>query len=163
MAADRAAHSSLTHIKWKAYGRTENTMTKIMLHGMTNKPAAELAPLAKSWLYAPNMQLKSSMYRSEGYDPTQRAYVLACQNRDKPSKLEFTLAAGKASPVVNPAFVIKDWGTSGASLRVNGNLLARGRDLRFGHHRTVGSSNLIVWFKLESTVPLQISIVPVAD
>jgi hypothetical protein len=134
-----------------------------MLHGMTNKPAAELAPLAKSWLYAPNMQLKSSMYRSEGYDPTQRAYVLACQNRDKPSKLEFTLAASEASPIVNPAFVIEDWGSACVSLEVNGEKMDRGRDFRFGHRRTPESSNLIVWFRNESIKPVTVLLSPVTD
>lgn len=39
---------------------------------------------------------------SEGYDPTERAYQLACKRCGKPSTLEFELACGKDSPAVNP-------------------------------------------------------------
>jgi hypothetical protein len=134
-----------------------------MLHGMTDKPAAELVPLAKSWLYAPWMQLKSGAYRSRGYDQTQRAYLLACKERGKPSKLELKLASSERSPVVNPAFVIEDWGGAGVSLKVNGEKMNRGKDFRFGHRRTLESNDLIVWFRTESTKPMDILLTPVPD
>ncbi|HUW20746.1 MAG TPA: hypothetical protein VMW16_15720 [Sedimentisphaerales bacterium] len=161
--AVRPSHSSLTHIEWKQYSQEGISRTWIMLHGMTNKPAAELAPLAKSWLYAPQLKLNSTGYTSEGYDQTQRAYVLTCANRDEPSKLELTLAAGEDSPVINPAFVIKDWGTCDASLKVHGRTIPRGGDFRIGYRRTPESSNLIVWFRNESVKPVIVVLSPVTD
>jgi hypothetical protein len=157
------SHSSLSHTTWKQYTQEGISRTWIMLHGMTNKPAAELAPLAKSWLSAPWMRLRSGAFRAKGYDQTQRAYVLACEKRGKPSKLELGLTASAQSPVVNPAFVVQDWGASGASLRIDGKRVARGRDFRFGHHRTVESNDLVVWFKLETTEPVRITIEPVNE
>ncbi|MHC4644547.1 MAG: LamG-like jellyroll fold domain-containing protein [Planctomycetota bacterium] len=161
--AAKPSHSSLTHIEWKQHSQEGISRTWIMLHGMTDKPAGELAPLAKSWLYAPQLELNRGACRNEGYDPTQRAYILTCENRDKPSTLEFTLAASKDSPVINPAFVIRDWGRSGASLKVNGHQMEPGRDFRLGRRRTVESSDLIVWFRTESTKPVVVSLSPVGD
>jgi hypothetical protein len=165
--AVRPSHSSLTHIEWKQYSQDGISRTWIMMHGMTDKPAEELVTLAKSWLYAPELRLQGGLFGSEftgeGYDPTQRAYVLKCGKMDKPSKLELTLAAGAESPVVNPAFVVKDWGASGASLRVNGKRVAAGEDFRFGHRRTAASSDLLVWFRAESRRPLRISLAPAAN
>jgi len=162
------SHSSLSHTKWKQHSQVGISRTWIMLHGMTDKPAGQLAPLAKSWLYPAKLKLKESpflgwpSFTSKGYDPTQRAYVLHCNSVGKPSKLELTLAASEDSPVVNPAFVIKYWGRSGASLKVNGKKMARGRSFRFGHRRTPESSDLIVWFRTESTKPVKISLSPAA-
>ncbi|HUT30485.1 MAG TPA: LamG-like jellyroll fold domain-containing protein [Sedimentisphaerales bacterium] len=161
--AVKPSHSSLTHIEWKQYTQEGLSRTWIMLHGMTNKPAAELAPLANSWLSAPWMRLKSGACRAKGYDQTQRAYVLACEKVGRPSKVELTLDAREGSPVINPAFVIEDWGGAGVSLKVNGKKIDRGPNFRFGHHRTQQSSNLIVWFRAESTKPVVVSLSPVGD
>jgi len=161
--ASRPSHSSLTHIEWKQYSQDGISRTWIMLNGMTNKPAGKLGPLAKSWLYAPKLKLNSGACASEGYDQAQRAYVLSCKGRNKPSILEFTLAANENSPVVNPAFVVKGWGNAGASLRVNGKKVTRGRDFRFGHRRSPEGSDLIVWFKTKSMQPITVSLSPVAD
>ena len=137
-----------------------------MLHGMTNKPAGQLAPLAKSWLYPAELKLKKSFlgpsrFVSEGYDQTQRAWVLRCKKAGEPAKLEFELAASEDSPVINPAVVIKDWGRQSASLSVNGRKIPLGSKFRLGHRRTETSSNLIVWFECESTESVKVSLIPV--
>jgi hypothetical protein len=165
--AVRPSHSSLTHIEWKQYSQEGSSRTWIMLHGMTNKPAGQLAPLAKSWLYAPELVLQEGLSdaeaASEGYDPTQRAYVLKCRRPDKPSTLQLRLAAGEDSPVVNPAFVIKGWGRSGVSLKVNDKKIPKGKDFRFGHRTSLEGTDLVMWFKAESTKPLQISLAPAGN
>jgi hypothetical protein len=160
--AVKPSHSSLTHIEWKLYSQEGLSRTWIMLNGMTDKPAAELVPLAKSWLYAP--QLKSSSrggYVSEGYDRTQRAYVLARRDVRKASALKFELAASEGSPVVNPAFVIKNWGKGRASLAIDGEKVKWGKDFRFGYRDTLEGGDLIVWMKVESTKPIKIWLRPV--
>ena len=166
--AVRASHSSLTHIEWKQYSQEGISRTWIMLNGMTEKPAGGLVPLARSWLYAPELTLKKtlfgeSQFTSQGYDPTQRAYMLSCKKPHKPSKLELRLAASENSPVVNPAFVVQDWGRVGAALKVNGKTVKRGKDLRFGHRRRLEGTDLIVWLKAESAEPMTVSISPVAN
>jgi len=163
---DKPSHSSLTHIEWKPYSVKGIDRTWIMLNGMTNKPAGQLAGLAKSWLYAPELKLKKGFlggtgFVSEGYDKTQRAYILKCKKTSKPSTLKLVLQASKDSPVINPAFVIKNWGTKNAALKINGKKVPRGKDFRIGHRRSPVSSNLIVWIRYESTKPVAISLSPV--
>jgi len=156
MAADRAAHSSLTHIKWKAYSETKNTMTKIMLNGMTDKKAGELASLAKSWAKPPKLEVAGSGFVSEGYDPTQRAYIIRAE---KPQgDLEFTISASEESPVVNLPLVVKNWGRRWVSLSINGNRVRRGDDFRSAIVNKLESSDLVVWAKVDSVKPLKVTI-----
>jgi hypothetical protein len=157
----RPSHSSLTHIEWKQYSQEGLSRTWIMLNGMTNKPAAKLVPLAKSWLYAPQLKLSSKGYRSEGYDQTQRAYVLSRKDIRRFSALNFELAASKESPVVNPAFVIKNWGGGSAGLAIDGKRVRGGKHFRTGHRKTLEGADLIVWVKGEWTKPVKISLRPV--
>ena len=49
LAADRASHSSLTHMRWKEIAKTRDTVTKVHLEGMSDRGVAELASLARSW------------------------------------------------------------------------------------------------------------------
>ncbi len=163
MAADRAAHSSLTHIYWKQYCLTENTMTKIMLHGMTDKRGGELAPLARSWSWPAELKITQGAFESSGYDPAQRAYILTAGRPSQDSVLGFELVAGEKSPVVNPAFVINNWGERDVSLSIDGKQIKCGKRFRFGHRRTFDGSDLIVWFKAESTKPMRILLSGVGD
>jgi len=163
MAADRAAHSSLTHIEWKEYSKTENTMTKIMLNGMTKKEAGELATLGKSWTNPARLKLKGDGFKSSGYDQSERVYKITKTNPSNNSALSFELIASTASPVVNPAFMIENWSRAGSSVKIDGKKIDRGQNCRTGHTRTLESDNLIVWLKLDSKKPVNISIKPVSD
>jgi hypothetical protein len=164
MDSDLASHSSLSHCNWKAYSQTENSMTKIMLNGLTTKSAAELVPLAKSWSRPAELKLEKGLlgtgFVNEGYDPTERAYQIACKRSSRPSTLAFQLAASKDHPVVNPAFVVKGWGNASASLKIDGRRMRRGKDFRSGHRHTLEGSDLVVWIKTESTKPISITLSP---
>ena len=111
VAPDRPSHSSLSHILWEPYAQTENTMTKIMLDGLTTKSAPDLVPLAKSWLSAPAIEVSGQGFLSEGYDQTQRAYLLSRQAGSSTGGFRVVLKASPDSPLVNPAIVIKNWAT----------------------------------------------------
>jgi hypothetical protein len=158
MDSDLASHSSLSHCSWKAYAQTETSMTKIMINGLTDKSAKEQLPLAKSWATPAELKVKGDGFYSDGYDPTQRAYVLNCKS--KGSVLNIQLAASDEQPIFNPAFVINGWGPSDAELKINGKEIKRGRDYRFGHRHGLEGSDLIVWIKAESTKPIQITLTP---
>jgi hypothetical protein len=140
-------------------------MTKIMLNGLTDKAAAELVPLAQSWAKPAQLKLKKGLLGSafvdEGYDPTERAYQLACKRRGKPSTLEFELACSKDSPAVNPAFVVKNWGAKAVALKINGKKVKRGEDFRFGYQDAIEGSDLVVWIKAESTKSVKITLSPI--
>ena len=158
---DKPSHTSLSHITWKPYAQEENSRTWIMLHGMTDGKAAELAKLAKSWLSAPKLKLKgTSEYTNEGYDPTERAYVLSCNRAGERSTLEFVLDASADSPIVNPAFVVKSWGMIGTQLKLDGKTIERGKLFRYGHRPAEHGDDLIVWIKAESDRPTNVSLLP---
>jgi Concanavalin A-like lectin/glucanases superfamily len=160
VADDRASHTSLSHLHWKVYSKSENTETKILMDGLTTKSAAGLLPLAKSWLSPPQMQVKAADYDSDGYDPTQRAYVLTRTKSRNPATLQLTLDGSEQSPVLDPAFVIKDWGDGGAQLKIDGRSTALGKTFRLGHIRRLESTDLVIWLQKESTVPFNIELTP---
>jgi hypothetical protein len=156
MAADRAAHSSLTHIKWNAYSQTKNTMTKIMLNGMTDKKAGELALLARSWADPARLEVAGRGFVSEGYDPTERAYIIRAQKTT--GDLEFTVAASEEHPVINLPLVVKNWGRRRASLSIDGNWIHSGDDFRSDLVDKLEETDLVVWVKIESITPLKVTI-----
>ena len=77
--------------------------------------------------------------------------------------MTFELAASKDSPLVNPAFILKNYGYTEALLKINGREIKRGKDFRFGHRHTLEGCDLVVWIKTESTEPTQITLTPVTD
>jgi len=151
-AADRAAHSSLV------WGKPRGGAA---LYGMTNKPAVSLLALAKSWNFPPKLSTKSEGFTGSGYDYKQRAYIIKCSNPGK--AVEFVLAGSGESPVLNPAFVINNWGQADARLKIDGEQIKRGKSFRFGHRHTLQGTDLIVWIKIESTEPIEVSLSPIAD
>ena len=74
--------------------------------------------------------------------------------------IEFDIVASKESPVVNPAFVIRDWGKNDLSLKINGQKKSWGKDFRYGHVNHLKSSDLVVWMRYESTESVEITLSP---
>ena len=160
VAPDRPSHSSLSHILWDPYEKTDNTVTKILLHGLTTKSATELIPLAQSWLSAPRLEVGGSGFQSQGYDQTQRAFVVVRQRAATAPRLRLMLHANSQSPLVNPAFVIKSWGDAEPNLRIDGKAIARGSAFRYGFLPTLDGSDLVMWLQIESTKPTIVEIAP---
>jgi len=153
---DRTGHSSLTHVELPTYKEDFGDRPyeeRLLMEGMSKKSAKELVPLAKSWLKPAKLEAKSGC-SSKGYDRAQRAYMLTA----KGSTISVRIKASKDSPVVNPAFVIEDWGKSDVELKVDGRKIKRGKDFRFGHRHRLDGTDLIVWFEAESTKPVEISL-----
>jgi hypothetical protein len=86
---------------------------------------------------------------SDGYDRTQRAFVLSAQE----SEVTVRVDATEESPMVNPCFVIKNWDRNlKATLTINGDAVSTETDVRQGVIRDVdGSWTLIAWFNMESS------------
>jgi len=159
-AADRASHSSLTHLHWNAYAEGKNYVTKIMLHGMTSAPAADLATMARSWGNPPKLQLTGEGFSGGDYDQTERAYVLARKDVARDTALTFRLNASKESPVHNVALVVKGWGDARADLALDGTKVPRGKDFRFGHASSPEGTDLVVWIKTQAATPIEIALSP---
>lgn len=163
VAADRASHSSLSHIYWKVYSRNSRSMTKIMMDGLTPQPVKDLLPLARSWTSPPRIEVSGEGYASEGYDPAQRAFVVARQSGSQPAALEIRLQASADSPLYDPAVLVRNWGTGGARLKINGKDAEWGKEDRLGHIRRLGGTDLIVWLQRISEAPLSIQLAPVSE
>jgi hypothetical protein len=104
-APDRAAHSSLS---WGDPGGDA------AIYGMTNKPAVSLVDLARSWNYPPEMKVGGGAI-SEGYDYSQRAYVLNAE--DGAGELQMEFAANEKSPLFNLVLVVNNWSESDVLLK----------------------------------------------
>ena len=124
---------------------------------MTKGKAGELVPLAKSWLHAPEMIISSKGYEGGIYDESERAYVLGKTIKSN-SPLELTIKGLEESPVINPAFIIKNWGRERARIIVNGNPIQQKDSVRQGIRSTPYGDDLIVWFKLDSREKIKISL-----
>jgi len=151
-APDRMAHSSL------AWGDPRDN---VALYGMTNKPAVSLVSLAKSWIDPPELKVAGDGITSEGYDYNQRAYVLSSKRIG--AEVDLEVIASEKSPVVNPAFVIKDWGEDDVSLKIKGTEIKRGKNFRFGHRHSLEGTDLLIWLKTESMKPIKILLSPIKN
>lgn len=159
-AADRAAHFSLAWGGPPPHMTANNTYWWAWMYGASDGDAKELVPLAKSWSQAPGIEVAGDGFESDGYDMSQRAYLLARKGKGKGS-LRLVLDASSESPVVNPAFVITGWGDAGASLTIDGKKAVKGKDYRIGHRRKLEGTDLIVWVEKRAEKKLEISLVPV--
>jgi hypothetical protein len=130
------------------------------MDGLTTQSAAELAPLAKSWVSPPQIDVVGEGYQSEGYDPAQRAFMVVRNNADMPVALELNFRASDSSPIVNPAIVIKNWGEAAAQLKINGKPANWDKDSRRGYVKHLEGTDLVVWIRQTSTTPVQITLKP---
>lgn len=160
---ERTAHTSLTHIEWPFYELTSNSGVKIMLTGMTDKPAGELAPLAKSWDAPAQLSIATSGFSGGSYDKAQRAYLIS-RTSPEATRLEFTIQGSSNSPIVNPCFIVENWGRSKAALSIDGQNIDPGPHFRQGIETNVDEvSSLVVWIEKQSTSPINIKISESSD
>lgn len=159
-AADRPAHTWTATQASAPYETTGQSMTKIMLCGMTDRPIEALLPLARSWLRPPELVFETDAFVSEGYDQAQRAYVLACRTSGDPDHLSFRIDASTDSPMVNLALVVREWGERGVKLTLDGELIPRGERFRWGHRQRLDGADLVTWIRLEATSTVRFDLIP---
>lgn len=147
-ANDRPSHTSLSNCVPVIYS-DGNKHSTVMLYGLTEKPIEELASLARSWNLPAELKLLSGKAESKGYSRFERAYVLHCEST--PGEIKFELNASKESPLVNPAFLIKNYGQKDITLTRNGKPLNEGTDYRKGYENKLTQTNLILWLDHQST------------
>jgi len=143
--SDKPSHFSLCTSRG-VIRRTADGSDSVYLYGMTDQPIDSLVPLARSWNSAPAATLAGSGFEGGAYDKNQRAYLFTAKAPGA-GPLEFSLEATPDSPIQNPAFVVKNWGNRPAKLTMDGKEIPKGKDLRFGHNKTVEGTDLVVWVK----------------
>lgn len=154
---DKPSHFTLTTFdQWNDYAYDSRTRTRIMLQGMTDKKAEELVPLAKSWLQSPLLTKLSAGYGGGVYDQSERAYMLERENENSTGPCSFILEASDTAPLVNPAFIIKNWGTKPAAVYMDNHLAAPGEYIKQSIRKGPEGDDLIVWIKKQTQSPLKI-------
>jgi len=154
---DRTAHSSLTHLFLPTFKEDHGEkpfQQKLLMEGMLNEEPEELIPLAASWINPPDLVVLQGC-ESEGYDRSQRAFVLkAVEN-----KIALRVDAGEKHPIHNPCFLIRNWKRdSVASIGINGKTPPQETDVRQGIVRDIdGSRTLLVWMNMKAGEPVEFS------
>jgi hypothetical protein len=117
------------------------------IYGFNKNDISTLVPLARFWNNPPALS-RTRGCMSKGYDKAQRAYVLHARD----TNLSFTINSNAASPVANPAFVVKNWAANQkATIEIDGNKVPSNKQCRQGIVRdTDGKPMLIVWLKIQS-------------
>ena len=158
-AADRASHFSLAWGGPAPHRGEGDTYWWAWMYGATMADAVSLVPLGRSWLLPPKLDVKNGAEDAR-YDLTQRCYVVLGFENGSGKKLQLVLEAKPDSPVVNPAFVVENWGNHDAELYVNGKQIPSGKSFRFGHIRRINRYDLVVWLQLENNQDTEITIQP---
>jgi hypothetical protein len=127
------------------------------LYGMNDESFDRLIPLAKSWIQAPKLVVKAGNIDCDGYDFSQRAYKLTCQDPDNPV-IEAVIEASPDSPMANGCLILKNWDGDRASVEIDGRLLKDDKGHKIGYRQMLEGSDLIVWIEKFSTTPVKIKI-----
>jgi hypothetical protein len=170
---DEGYSVSLGHaLNWWHYKRNDTILEQVYLSGMINSedPGKELLPLAKSWLNYPQFLMDGfeQSYTNITYDLAQRAYIIPDEEKG-PRNIRFELGFPEEFEqeedlpvnIVNPVFIVPDWGNSDASITVNGRELSQGEDYRIGHEEGKTGINLVIWLDYDAEKKTSFEIRPV--
>jgi hypothetical protein len=124
-------------------GRTE----LYNIYGITNLPATDLKDLNRSW-NTPAKLITMNGGQGSAYDKRQRAYVIIKES----DTFSFELDGSKENPIMNPCFVIKNWGAKpSAQMEIDGKKQVPGTNFRQGIIRdTDGTKTMIIWLRQTS-------------
>lgn len=167
---NRPYFTSLAHLlNYWHYRRTDHTLEQIYLQGMTNAddPVKQLVSLVWSWIAGPRLHMEGlkPSYTVFTYDPAQKAYIVPRKGWG-PVALEFTLEQDrdfrKRAPnsIVNPVFIVKDWGEADFRLQIDSKPVLQGENFRVGYEESPTGKDLIVWLKMETSETVRFSILP---
>jgi hypothetical protein len=116
-------------------------------YGFTNKGIESLIPATKYWQYPPVISNVVGGI-SAGFSQEEKAFIFEKAGTDK---LSFALNASEESPLVNPVFVIQNCGWENIEVKINGESISKGKELRIGkEYNTEGKPKIIVWLKINS-------------
>ncbi len=142
--------------KGEAFILTPNSLTRFTLTGMTDGSAAALAPLARSYRQPPAVFPQSEGYQSDGYLLAEKAFLFTRVAGKAAAELEVSIAASADSPLVNPAFVVKNWGAAGVAVSLNGKPAPLGDICRVGFRETPTGKDAIVWLRFTAESPTRL-------
>jgi len=165
---DEGYSASIGHsLNWWHYRRTETILEQVYLAGMTAEkdPQESLIDLAGSWLRYPRliMEGRELSYTDPSYDQAQRAYVIP-RLGEGPEVMSWQLGFPPEFEedetldvnILNPAFVVPDWGDTAITLSVNDEVLRHGEDFRYGFEEDM----LVIWCHLSGNEQMNFTLSP---
>ncbi len=169
---DKGYSVSLGHtLNWWHYRRNDTILEQVYLSGMIHAedPGKELLPLAKSWLNYPRLLMEGHevSYTQASYDQAQRAYIIPGEENG-PRKIALQLGFPEKFEeevlipvnIVNPAFIVPDWGRSDLAIKVNGRELKQGKEYRKGYEEGKMGTDLVIWLNYKANRKTSIEIIP---
>jgi hypothetical protein len=114
-------------------------------------------PIAAAWLTPPPFDVAGRGFTTGGFDPTDRAFTIT-RSASSDSRVDMTIRATAGSPVVNPAIVIRNWGSATPVVTIDGAPAPFGKDVRMGIVHTLEGDDLVLWLRKESTSPVRVSV-----
>jgi len=128
-----------------------------MVHyGFTLNNIEAVIPSARYWQDPPEI---SGVHGGQilGFIKEEKAYYFDSLDA---SSLSFTINANSDSPVINPAFVLKNCNAQHPEIKINGKSLASSDDFRTGiEHDVHGNPKIVLWVKHTSVKPIQVEVV----
>lgn len=127
----------------------KKTMESMVLYGLTNNSVDSLNRINRSWNFAPEITNEIGC-SNLGFEKNEKAYHISKAN----DIMQFMIAATKESPIVNPAFVIKNWKKSNIGqlkVKINGQEITGDETIHKGIETdTGGQYMLVVWLNFSS-------------
>jgi hypothetical protein len=148
-ARESGSEGELKTLRNNRGGKTVKTYWSSWMYGASKQTPNELAVLARSWLQPPQLKIKHGDFTNEGYDFTQRAYILSCPDKML-DNLEVELTAGNESPIVNICLIINGWEADNIAVQMNDEVLQEKKDYRIGRRKGLNREDLIIWIEHES-------------
>ncbi len=126
--------------------------SEFAIFGFTNKNIDSLVPLGRFWNNAPEVIIRAGAKQTQ-FKMSEKAYEIEVQG----TKVELTINSSSDSPLVNPAFVLKNWNQTTGNISVDGSNLDLSKDCRMGYRYTSEGIDLIVWIRMDREDTVNIS------
>ncbi|MBC7888456.1 MAG: LamG domain-containing protein [Ferruginibacter sp.] len=154
---DRASSSCPATFREVRHTLDSVNVEAMTIYGLTTGKPEALTNLNRSWNFAPEITGATGCINL-GYNKAEKAYLL----EKKSNHIKFRIAATEQSPVVNPAFIIRNWGTADAEnlrVKINGQVILNKKDYQKGIEMdTNGTPMLIIRMKHTNTKMIDVII-----
>lgn len=152
--ADRPSHATSFPISDPVLHEEGDRFYWCALYGMNSMDMDGLVKLGRSWAYAPELSIEDAAVKYDGYDRSRRCYQLE-STASKPQAISFTLSGSEDSPIINPAFSVRNWNADSARVLVDGKEF---KDCEVGVHHKLEGDDLTVFLWLSSRTEIRVEI-----
>ena len=154
--ADRPSHITSSPISDPVIHENGNRQYWNALYGMNNMNLTELVRFGRSWAYPAQMTVSGVNFKSNGFNTSQRSYQIE-NTKNKAAQVEIVLKGNKDSPIINPAFFIKNWNSNDAKILINGK---ESQKYRVGINHELEGDDLVLFIFINESVTVNITILP---